>query len=370
MHPEPRNKSEKPFACDVCDHRFKTTSIMRHHKQAVHGEKVFKCPQPECQYSSSSKSNLSSHLNGFHGTAGLFACNHPGCTFRTTWRYSFGKHKQQVHSDEKPFACDHTGCSFRTKVRSDLSKHKNAVHLNIRDKRCHVCEKGFPSKSHLRVHMKTHDKNGHEMEKCEDCSVNLKTKSWRKTKPAAGKSFHCDHQGCDYKSRWKSVLFSHRKQAHSLEKPFSCNYNGCSFRCKMEHDLMSHDKRVHQKIRTKKCHVCDKRFFSKSNLRVHMMSHQENDHDMGQCDKCVTYLKKDNKRSQAQTASHKRRAQRKGINSTPANKLNIEYHKKKVAGKNDNSVVFEEVQVVNEAADRLNDDLIDMHMNMQLLSSL
>ena len=49
---------------------------------------------------------------------------------------------------------------------------------------------------------------------------------------------------------------------------------------------------------TKQCHVCDKRFFSKSDLRTHILSqHQTNDHDMDDCVNCVT---------QALRAAHKR----------------------------------------------------------------
>ena len=202
---------KKKFACDVCDHRFATTESMRNHKKAVHGNEVFKCPQPGCQFSTSWKGNLINHLRGIHGTAGSFACDHPGCVFRTTWRDNVAKHKRQVHSEERPLACDHTGCSFRAKMRSNLSQHKNTVHLNIKDKRCHVCGKRFLHTCHVRVHMTTHEGDGHEIEKCEDCSGNLRSKSSRKTKLAAGKLFPCDHQGCDYKSRWKPRSFGSSK---------------------------------------------------------------------------------------------------------------------------------------------------------------
>ena len=371
MQPEFRNKGEKPFAGDVCDHRFTTTGGMRQHKQAVHGDEVFTCSQSGCQFSSSWKTSLAQHAKGFHGTAGSLACYHPGCTFRSTWRASIDMHKRQVHSDEKHFACDHTGCSFRTKTRSDLSRHKKSVHLNIRDKQCHVCEKGFPTKSQLKSHMTTHEEDGHEMETCEDCSVNLRVKSSHKTNPAAGKSFQCHHQGCDYNSRRKSVLLFHRKQAHSLERPFSCSYTGCSFRCKTKGNLTKHQKYVHQKIRTKRCHVCDKRFFSKAVLCAHMMSqHQTKDHDMSNCDDCVTYLKKNLKMSQARAAVQKRRAKDE-TNLIFGNKLDMEYNKRKSGGKKENSFALKEVHVKkSETTGRLNDDLIDMHMDMQLLSSL
>ena len=245
---------------------------MQSHKQAVHGDDVFECPQTGCQFSSSRKASLTRHLKGFHGTAGSFACDHPGCTFRSTWRENIAKHKRHQHSDEKPFPCNYTGCSFRTKTNSHLTSHKNAVHLKVRDKRCHVCEKEFQTKSYLKAHMTTHEGDGHEMEKCEDRSVNLRRKSSCKTGPAAGKWFPCDHQGCDYKCRRKCDLLPHRKHAHSAERPFSCSHSGCTYRSKTKSNLMVLQKQVHQKIGGKCCHVGDMRLFSKRSIRTNMKS--------------------------------------------------------------------------------------------------
>ena len=243
---------------------------------------------------------LSKHQTEVHGPAGSFACDHPGCTYRSPRRGNYTRHKRKVHRNEKPFACNYTGCSFRAKTSAKLTTHKNAVHLNIRDNRCHVCEKRFHSKSHLKNHMWTHEGDEHEMAKCDDCFVNLRSKSSRKPCPAAGKLFECDHQGCDYKSKWKGVLLSHQKQIHS----FSCSHTGCSFRSKTNAHLTMHQRRVHLKIRTKRCHVCDKRFFWKAGLRAHMLSqHQTHDHDIAECDDCLAHLKKSGRRY---TASRKR----------------------------------------------------------------
>ena len=285
-----------------------------------------------------------------------------------TWRHSIADHKQQIHSDERPFAFNHTGCSFRAKTNYKLTTHKNAAHLTIRDKRCHVCEKRICTR-HLKSHMMTHEGDVHEMAECEDCSVNLKIKLSHQ--PAAGQLIQCDHRGCDYvsKCKAKSHLLSHHKYAHSEEKPFSCNHTGCSFRCKAKHQLKSHKRRMHLKIRTKRCHVCDKRFSRKAELCSHMLSqHQTNDHDIADR---VPHLKENHKRSQAQTACRERRAGEERTVSSQnriIHKLDIENQKSRAGGKEEGSVSFEGVR--SEITNSLNDDLIDMHMDMQLLSSL
>ena len=372
MDAEPLDDSEKPFACDVCGHHFETTGSLRSHESA-HTDVVHKCLRPKCVFSSSQKTDVMRHLKGFHGTAGSFACDHPGCTFLTTWEGNIAQHKQRVHIDAKPFASttDHNGCGFRSNANGDLSCHKIVVHLNIRDKRCHVCGKGFYTKTQLMQHMVTHEGDGHEVAKCEDCPVNLRSKWSRKASPAAGQLFLCEHEVCDYQSRWKNNVSKHQKQVHSEERPFSCNYTGCSFRCKQKNTLTNHENRFHLKVKTKGCHICNKRFFWKAYLRAHMLSnHQTDAHDVDECDDCVTNLKKNERMSRAVVASRKRKAERegKGTNSTTANKRFIENHKRKLAGNEE--VACREAHAKSETTNSLNDDLIDMHMDMQLLSSL
>ena len=132
------------------------------------------------------------------------------------------------------------------------------------------------------------------------------------------KSFACDHPGCSFESSWRDSIAKHKRYVHSDDRPFACDHPVCSFRCKTRSNLTTHQQQVHLNIRTKQCHVCDKRFSWKAALRVHMMAqHQTNVHDMGKCDHCVTYLKKNHRMSLAAIASFKRRNERNGSHSTP-----------------------------------------------------
>ena len=372
MDPESRVRHEKRFGCDACDRRFTRIESLRSHRQAVHPDAVlewfvFNCPKRGCVFSSSRRTDLAKHVRGFHGTAGLIACDHPGCTFQSTWRCSIYQHKRRVHIDAKPFACDHNGCAFRSNTRGDLSRHKDTVHLNIRNKPCHVCEKRFDTRNHLIEHMHCHEEDGHEMKKCQQCSVNLKTKSSRKTKPAAIKWFPCDHPGCDYKSRWKNNIVSHQI-VHTEERPFSCNYAGCSYRCKLENNLKNHENHVHIKLKTKCCHICSERFFRRKNVRDHMISkHQTDDHDVDKCEDCVKNLKKNERMCKALAASRVRKAKREGTKLQTAKKHVIVSRMRKVGGNKE--VALEKAHARSWKTRSLNDDLIDIHMDMQLLSS-
>ena len=175
MDAESRDKRDETFACDFCDRLFTTKGGRQRHKQAAHSKVVFKCPRAECEFSSSRKITLATHLEGVHGTTGSVVCDHPGCTFRFTSRGSITSHKRHVRSDERPFACNYTGCSFRCKTKGNLTIHQQQVHQKIRTKCCHVCEKRFFMLAHLRAHMLSqHKTNDHDMDDCADCDTCLK----------------------------------------------------------------------------------------------------------------------------------------------------------------------------------------------------
>ena len=126
---------------------------------------------------------------------------------------------------------------------------------------------------------------------------------------------------------------------------------------------------VHFKVKTKWCHLCSKGFFRKKNLRDHMISnHQTEDHDVDECEDCITNLKKNERLYQALIAARKRKARREGTRSTTANKRPIVIRKRKVAGIQ--KVVCKEAHAERGTSYSLNDELIDMHIDMQLLASL
>ena len=204
-----------------------------------------------------------------------------GMHFRNHMAGKFCKAQDACSSDEKPFVCDHTGCSFRAKAYCDLTSHKNAVHLNIRDKRCHVCEKRFHTNTDLWSYMATHEGDGHEMAKCEDCSASLKHKSSGKTKPAGGKFIHCDHPGGTFQSN----IANHKRQVHRNERSFDCDHTGSECHTKTMGNLSRHKNTVllnaHLKVRAKWSPVCDNRFFSQSVPHAHMLTqHPTTDYDL------------------------------------------------------------------------------------------
>ena len=168
------HSKEKPFACHLCDYRTSVASYLSPHVKRVHGDRLFNCPHPGCQYSSSRQGNVTVHLSGVHGTEKPFLCDHPGCNFRSNRSDTVSMHKRQIHSSDRPFVGNYTGCAYSSNNKSNLIKHKKQVHLKMRSECCHSCNMSFSHKSNLRSHMLSiHAKEGHEIANCENCAAHL-----------------------------------------------------------------------------------------------------------------------------------------------------------------------------------------------------
>ena len=78
---------EKPYPCDLCNHKATTKQSLAHHRMTHTGERPFKCDV--CDFSAIRKANLIIHM--------------------------------RTHSGEKPFECEY--CSYRCKDRGNLTQH-------------------------------------------------------------------------------------------------------------------------------------------------------------------------------------------------------------------------------------------------------
>ena len=66
-HVQAKHTSEKPFKCNECDYSSTTASNLKTHVQAKHAfEKPFKCN--ECDYSATTASNLKTHVQEKHAS--------------------------------------------------------------------------------------------------------------------------------------------------------------------------------------------------------------------------------------------------------------------------------------------------------------
>ena len=108
----------------------------------------------------------------------------------------------------------------------------------------------------------------------------------------------------------------HTKQ-HSDERPFECHFPDCDFRSKTKNGLRAHHNAVHSKLKRCECHVCEKKFFSPSRVRKHILrAHVKEGHDMQSCAECQRLTQVDRKRSEAMKAAFRRKKQQNTANGS------------------------------------------------------
>jgi len=110
------HSSEKNYACDRCEMRFKTNQYLVSHMMTHSGEKPFKCKY--CEYCARSRTKLNQHERQ-HTDERPFLCKFCPKKFRQSKQLS---EHTMTHTGEKPFSCSF--CDYRCIQRTDLKKHE------------------------------------------------------------------------------------------------------------------------------------------------------------------------------------------------------------------------------------------------------
>lgn len=122
-----------------------------------------------------------------------------------------------LQTDEISYKCDI--CSFTSKHKHNIARHTRQVHEKIRPYTCDYCHEGFFHKHRLLKHKTDFHKDGEQsLENDNIAMLNV-------TKPTVSvgtvvKKQKCDE--CDYESRYKSCMSSHRTLVHAKVYPYIC----------------------------------------------------------------------------------------------------------------------------------------------------
>ena len=142
MHTQSRNdhirkKCAPQYACDMCERKFSTPSLLHHHRTALHlGIHEFQCDL--CGWKTKRREYLNQHLEKEHNivkeTNHTCFCEECGKGFRTL--YHLNSHKKFRHSAEalamreakknRVILCDK--CDFTTNSQTNMNYHKRRVH--------------------------------------------------------------------------------------------------------------------------------------------------------------------------------------------------------------------------------------------------
>ncbi|XP_078110385.1 LOW QUALITY PROTEIN: zinc finger protein PLAGL2 [Sander vitreus] len=152
------------------------------------------------------------------------------------------------HTGEKPFHCSQPHCPKAFSSKYKLFRHM-ATHSPQKTHQCSFCEKMFHRKDHLKNHLQTHDPNK-EAFKCEECGKHYNTKLG-----------------------YKRHVAMHSATAGDLTCKV-CMQSYESTPVLLEH-LKSHSGKSSGGTKEKKhpCDHCDRRFYTRKDVRRHMVVH-------------------------------------------------------------------------------------------------
>ncbi|XP_055309815.1 zinc finger protein 596-like [Sitodiplosis mosellana] len=190
------------------------------------------------------------------------------------------------HVRDRKFQCSVCNKGFFSKY--DLGKHE-LIHTGEKPFKCVVCGKAFSRSTLLRRHEKIHSDQPKFL--CAYCERPFLSKEeWEKHTQNHQKKrpFKCDV--CNKGFAFKQGLERH-EVVHSRDQPFKCEHcdQGFSTQGKLARHLTAH-----AGDRPYPCRICDKSYLLSHHLTRHMRSHKENSQIIHKCTECdLSFGKRD-----------------------------------------------------------------------------
>uniref|UniRef100_A0A3Q0T2I7 Pleiomorphic adenoma gene 1 n=1 Tax=Amphilophus citrinellus TaxID=61819 RepID=A0A3Q0T2I7_AMPCI len=177
------------------------------------------------------------------------------------------------HTGERPYCCSHPDCTKAFVSKYKLLRHM-ATHSPEKNHKCTYCEKMFHRKDHLKNHLHTHDPHK-EAFTCQECGKSYNTKLGFKRHLAlhAANSGDLTCQVCLQPFPSTGVLLEHLKthagksSGGTKEKKHRCEH--CERRFYTRKDVRRHMV-VHTGRKDFLCQYCAQRFGRKDHLTRHM----------------------------------------------------------------------------------------------------
>lgn len=270
--PEPGiDKPQGKYQCDYgdCRETFRREKHLDMHLYKHNGQRKHKCDLGECGKSFI----LAEHLKRHHQTVHGFVekqqtpCEDPSCGNIYESRAAMKKHFRQKHQSPKTHDCPHCGEKFLKKV--PLAKHLY-THTGDYPQKCQLCPVGFLNVRELWAHQEAKHSNN-DGKVCDRC--NKMFPNWSALvahrKADHPPRFPCPEPDCgkDFysRSRLKIHLVTHQRQQDWM----TCCQEGCKFKTSTRATLINHIRRNHGD-KNFKCILCGTRFAKNNSLTKHM----------------------------------------------------------------------------------------------------
>lgn len=252
-------KGRKQYVCHVCQKQLLGSSDLKKHLRVHTNERPFECKQ--CLKKFRQSVCLKNHIASIHGTDVKYVCDHCNKSFPIKERLRL---HMRVHSGEKPYSCPQ--CS-KTFARGGQLQQHIVTHIGVKKYKCEDCSASFSSPGNLRLHAKTHVEQREFL--CHICNKGFyRPDALRKHLTcyhANIKAFHC--KICN--KTLKGHLHQHMK-THENIRPHVCSI--CNAQFSQKSQLNVHQ-RMHSGERPYRCKVCWQAFAHSSVLKLHIRKH-------------------------------------------------------------------------------------------------
>ncbi|XP_055374309.1 zinc finger protein 543-like [Condylostylus longicornis] len=173
------------------------------------------------------------------------------------------------HNRERNFQCEDCDKKFFTKY--DLGKH-SLIHSNEKPFKCVVCEKSFTRATLLLRHEKVHtDVPKFLCVHCEKPFISKEVLAKHTERHNKKRPFPC--KICKASFAFKQGLERH-ESVHAKEQPFPCQYCNLSFPTPSK---LARHLTAHAGARPYPCKICSKAYLLSHHLTRHLRSHREGD---------------------------------------------------------------------------------------------
>lgn len=143
---------QRKYECYLCKSTFTYSSSIRRHMPQHTGATIFNCEY--CKKGYARKEYLVVHLKTKHQTELRFPCTN--CDQRISKKITADKHTQSCTKKREFFKCEQPDCNYSTMSKTYADDHRQK-HIGVEKFKCLHCSAVFLQRSKLVHHVKTHN---------------------------------------------------------------------------------------------------------------------------------------------------------------------------------------------------------------------